>query len=264
MFFVLAKIVQDLILPPSGFLLLMLAGFLIVKKKRKAGGLLIASGAVLLYLMSISPVSDALVRPLEKSHAPLMRIPADARAIVVLSGGVRDLSWVGLEPEPSETSLERTIKGVLLYRARRLPFVVVGGNGDPAKPDLREADAMARVASDLGVPREDIIIENTARNTVESAEAVKSILPGKRIILVTSAFHMKRAAAMFVKQGFDVVPAPAGYRSERQRFSLNALIPNAGNLYYSSRALAEYMSLAWYSMRGDLSWKNHSDTEEAD
>ncbi len=208
MFFVLTKVFQALVLPPSGLLLLMLAGFLIVKKNRRAGGVLIASGAVLLYMMSIHLVSDALVRPLEKSHPPLMQAPVDARAIVVLSGGVKDLSWIGLEPEPSETSLVRTVTGVLFYRARRIPFIVVGGSGDPSKPDIREADAMARVASGLGVPRKDIIIENKAKNTLESAVAVKTMFTGKRIILVTSAQHMKRAAGMFVKQGFDVIPAP--------------------------------------------------------
>jgi uncharacterized SAM-binding protein YcdF (DUF218 family) len=252
MFFVLTKVFQALVLPPSGLLLLMLAGFLIVKKNRRAGGVLIASGAVLLYMMSIHLVSDALVRPLEKSHPPLMQAPVDARAIVVLSGGVKDLSWIGLEPEPSETSLVRTVTGVLFYRARRIPFIVVGGSGDPSKPDIREADAMARVASGLGVPRKDIIIENKAKNTLESAVAVKTMFTGKRIILVTSAQHMKRAAGMFVKQGFDVIPAPTEYHGERRGVSLSSFIPNAGNLNVSSRALSEYMSLAWYSMRGDL------------
>jgi len=252
MFFVFTKVVQHLVLPPSGLLLLMLAGFLIVKKNRKVGGLLIASGAVLLYLMSLHLVSGALLRPLEKSHPPLMQPPVDARAIVVLGGGVRDLSWIGLGPEPSETSLERTVQGVLLYRAKRIPLVVVGGSGDPARPDLREADAMARVASGLGVPKRDILIEKKARNTIESAKAVKTMFPGKRIILVTSASHMKRAAGMFAKQGVDAIPAPTGYRSEQQRFSLSLFLPTAGALNLSSRALAEYMSLAWYSLKDDI------------
>jgi uncharacterized SAM-binding protein YcdF (DUF218 family) len=165
---------------------------------------------------------------------------------------VRDLSWIGLGPEPSETSLERTVQGVLLYRAKRIPLVVVGGSGDPARPDLREADAMARVASGLGVPKRDIIIEKKARNTIESAKAVKTMFPGKRIILVTSASHMKRAAGMFAKQGVDAIPAPTGYRSEQQRFSLSLFLPTAGALNLSSRALAEYMSLAWYSLKDDI------------
>ena len=57
---------------------------------------------------------------------------------------------------------------------------------------------------------------------------------------------------MFGKQGFTVVPSPAGYRSEQRPVSAVSFIPRAEYLHYSSHALAEYMSLAWYSMKGDL------------
>jgi uncharacterized SAM-binding protein YcdF (DUF218 family) len=76
--------------------------------------------------------------------------------------------------------------------------------------DVIEAEAMARAATELGVPRRDIIVEGTARNTQESARAVKRVLKSKRIFLVTSAYHMKRAEGLFKKQGFDVFPRPPG------------------------------------------------------
>jgi uncharacterized SAM-binding protein YcdF (DUF218 family) len=174
-----------------------------------------------------------------------MQAPVDARAIIVLGGGVRDLSWIGLEPEPSDTSLVRTVTGVVFYRARRIPFIVSGGSGDPSQPDIREADAMARVASSLGVPRKDIIIENKARNTIESAKAVKAMFTGKRIILVTSAQHMKRAAGMFAKQGFDVIPAPTEYHGERRGVSLAHSFPmrqsnvSSGRVQYRPRLVLD-------------------------
>jgi uncharacterized SAM-binding protein YcdF (DUF218 family) len=97
-----------------------------------------------------------------------------------------------------------------------------------------------------------MITENAPRNTLESARAAKKLIKGNRIILVTSAYHMKRSSAMFRKQGFDVVPAPAGYRSEQQGLSLYSCIPRAGSLHDSSAALAEFLSLFWYTITGAM------------
>jgi uncharacterized SAM-binding protein YcdF (DUF218 family) len=253
MFFTLTRIVQALILPPSGLLILMAIGFLIVGKKRILGFLCIASGFLLLYGMCTSPVSDALIQPLESMYAPLVVTKdIDAQAIVVLSGGAREASVPGLEPEPGESSLERLVHGVVLYRKLRIPLLFVGGSGDPGRPALQEAEAMARTAISIGIPAKDIQVESSARNTFESAKAVKRLLKNSRVILVTSAYHMKRSVAFFKKQGFDVVPAPTGYRTERRALTGYSLIPRLENLSSSSFALSEYLSYRWYAMRGEL------------
>ena len=75
---------------------------------------------------------------------------------------------------------------------------------------------------------------------------------GRDIILVTSAFHLKRATAMFKKQGFRVIPAPAGYRYEQKKLTFFSFIPHAGNLADSSIALYEYASLLWYSLNKSI------------
>lgn len=248
------RTLQSLLLPPAGLLLLMALGFVIMSICRTFGRLLVASGFILLYLVSIDPVGDALIRPLERAYHPLNAAPKDwkAAAVVVLGGGVRDLAWAGLAPEPSEMSLERVVAAVRLYRSAHLPLVVVGGGGDPSKPDISEAESMARAASSLGVPRRDLIVIENARNTLESAAAAWERLRGERIILVTSAFHMKRAVGMFRKKGFLVIPAPCGYRSEERTLTVRSFIPRADCLLSSHAALAEYLSLAWYGTSGDL------------
>jgi uncharacterized SAM-binding protein YcdF (DUF218 family) len=253
MSYTILRIAQSLILPPSGLLILMAVGFLIVEKRRILGFLCIASGFFLLYALCLGPVSDALIRPLENMYPPLTDTGnIHARAIVVLSGGVRDPSLPGLEPEPADASLERLVQGVVLYRKLRIPLVFVGGSGDPARPELKEADAMAHTALGLGVPARFIHVENSARNTLESARALKRLLESSRVILVTSAYHMKRAVAFFKKQGLDVVPAPTDYRAERRTLTGYSFIPRLDNLYASSAALSEYLSYRWYGMRGDL------------
>ena len=252
--FTVARVLQFLLLPPAGCLLLMAFGFFVIRGWRMLGRLFIAAGFVLLYLVSIGPVTDALLKPLEAGFPPLRvaRAKPEAGAVVVLSGGVRDLSWLELSPAPSETSLERLVAGVMLAQKNRVPLVLVGGSGDPSKDGVSEARAMAGVASELGMRGGTIIVEERARNTLESARAVKRLLKGRRILLVTSAYHMQRAAGLFKKQGFDVVPAACGYRAEQRTRSFISFIPRAENLYYSSSALAEYISLAWYTMSGEL------------
>lgn len=250
--FVISKILMMLILPPAGPLILAAAGFAVIRRYRRVGRVLIISGFVALYLLSIQPVSDVLMRPLEKSFPPLRTMAVKAHAIVVLSGGVKDLTWLGLRPEPSEFSLERLIAGVKFYKALHVPLVLSGGSGDPTNLEISEADAMARVAASIGVPRKDIVVERKSRNTIESARAVRKILAGRRIILVTSAFHMKRASAMFKTQGLEVLPAPAGYTTEQKGLSLFFLFPTAGNLHVSTMAMHEYLSYVWYKGRGDI------------
>ncbi|MGC1455380.1 MAG: YdcF family protein [Nitrospirota bacterium] len=250
--FTFLKILQRLILPPAGILLLMLFGFLLVRSRRSLGRMFIAAGFLLLYGLSIGPAASALIAPLEKDFRPVNLKSAKADCVVVLGGGTRDRSWLGLGPEPGEASIQRVLEAVELYRVLHIPVLLSGGSGDPAQPHLSDAEAMARTALDLGVPKKDTLIDNRSRNTLESARAVKDMLNEKRIILVTSAYHMKRSVALFRKQGIEVVPAPVGFRSEQRPLTFFSFIPSIGNLSSSSLALAEHLSLGWYAMTGDL------------
>ena len=250
--FIISKVLLYLLLPPAGLLLLMLAGLILLRRHRNTGRTLVAAGIILLYGLSLNPVADRLIRPLEAHYRPIPEGPVMADTIVVLGGGARDLSWVPKEPEPSEGSLERLVGALQLARRHHLPLVITGGSGEPVPGSVREADAMAAAAIRLGFPAKDIVIENRSRNTWENAEAIQKLLPGKTIILVTSAFHMRRSVGMFKKQGFSVLPAPVGYRSQTRHGSFTDYIPQATTLETSSTAIAEHLSLVWYRMTGTI------------
>lgn len=252
MFFIITKIILYLIMPPASLLIIMAAGFIVIRRYRVAGNILIGGGVALLYLLSTGPVADLLLKPLEADSKPFKDGQVKADAIVVLGGGVADISWVGLPDDPSGTSLARLVKGIVLYRKLHLPVVLVGGNGDPSRGVTADADAMERIAREVGVPPKDLLVENKSRNTVEGARALGGLIKGRRIILVTSAYHMKRAARMFRKQGFDVIPAPTAYISAQREITPYSFIPNAGSLYSSSSACAEYISLSWYRLTGSI------------
>jgi uncharacterized SAM-binding protein YcdF (DUF218 family) len=111
---------------------------------------------------------------------------------------------------------------------------------------------MAAVAERMGVPRSLILLDRTSHNTLENAAAVRALISSRKILLVTSASHMKRAVAMFSKAGFTVIPAPCGYRARSRAHTPLNYIPRADHLETSSLALAEYISLTWYGLRGKL------------
>lgn len=249
---VLQRIAQRLVLPPANILLLMLLGFLLVRCRRTLGRLLIVVGFLLLYGLSISPVSTGLITPLERAFRPVNVKLVKADVIVVLGGGARDLSWLGLEPQPGEGSLQRLVAAVKLYRSLHIPIMITGGAGDPAQPRLSDADAMARAATELGVPRKDLMLDNTSPNTLASARTMKQRLSGKRIILVTSAYHLKRSMAMFKTQGLEVIPQPSGYLRGRQDSSLYTALPSMDSLSASTIALSEHISYFWYWLKGDI------------
>jgi len=250
--FVIAKTLLWLLLPPASLIILVFSGVLIMGCCRGFGRFLVALGIAALYGLSISPVSDALLKPLESAWPPLSGKRVKAEAIVVLGGGVRDLSWLGQPVTPTPEAEARLLQGVFLYRNMRVPLVLVGGNGDPSRSAPGDADALEPVARSLGVPARDIVVENRSRNTLEAARNVGVLIKVRRIVLVTSAYHMKRSVALFRKQGFEVIPAPAVYLSEQRKQSAYSFIPHAGALESSAAACAEYLSLFWYSLAGDI------------
>lgn len=158
-------------------------------------------GAVvaLVCLAALTPLPNYLVRAL---RAEPRLDPADA--IVVLGGGV--------EPDGALTagSLSRVTQGIRLSKARLAPVIVFSGAALDRR--MAEAEVAAGLARDLGVPSEQILTETGARTTREEAAQIARRLEPRavrQILLVTDSEHLTRAAALFERAGFKVLPAPA-------------------------------------------------------
>lgn len=254
MTFVLQKILWFLVLPPASPAALILLGLVLIDRRRRTGKALVLTGLALLYLLSLGHTADVLVKPLEQASSPITmdRTPVGADAVVVLGGGSIDLAWLGADATPNAETSSRLITGVVLARKLGVPLVLSMGNGEPFATAVNDADVMADTAAALGMPRNRIVVENRSRNTVENAHAVRKLIAGNTIVLVTSAYHMKRAKTMFAKRGFSVLAAPAYFLGQSRRCSPVSLIPRAGDLAHSSTAIAEWASLVWWSIRGEM------------
>lgn len=252
MLFTLQKLIWYLVMPPSSLILLMLFGLFIARRHRKTGRALVIAGLGALYLLSLDPVANLLLRPLENAAPPLQRLPAAVAAVVVPGGGSVDLAPFGVPSVPNAETWTRLVKGIELARELNVPLVLAGGNGEPFAARLNDAEVMAAAAYALGMPRQQVIVENRSRNTLENSHAVRAVVKGERIILATSAYYMKRAVRLFSKRGFTVIPAPTYHLCQPRRINIFTLIPGASNLARSSTALAEWLSLGWWGLRGEL------------
>ncbi len=63
---------------------------------------------------------------------------------------------------------------------------------------------------------------------------------------------MHRAVAMFTRRGFTVIAAPTGQSVQSRKYGIDMLIPRAGALDRSAMAIAEWLSMVWWSLRGEM------------
>ncbi len=210
------------------------------------------TGFVTFYLFSISLVGNLLCVPLEKTHPPYQGSAVDVNGIVVLTAGLQDLSHLGLGTKPGGASILRLNHGIEIYRKLKgVPIIICGGNGDPANPNLSEGKALWDLAVSLGISEKDLILEDKSKTTYEGVYKLKTLMGegSQRIILVTSAMHMPRSVGLYEQGGFEVIPAPTQYITQKIEINLTSLIPSLRGLSVSSTAISEYLLRVYYYFR---------------
>lgn len=250
MLFTIKKLVAPFLLPPGIFILVLTAsGLAGLARRHRFVGAVTLLAAMGLYALSIGPVAQMLIRGLEKEFA----VPARPRGdvIVLLGGGtvqhVPDLSGTGV---PTPLMMGRIVTTVRLYRQTRLPIIVSGGRF--AESDLSEAQLAKRIMIDLGVPEDAIIKEEKARDTAENARFSADICLRNgfsRPIVLTSAYHLKRALIAFSAVGMPATPFPAYFLGPvNGSIKWNDLLPRASSLNLSANALHEYLGIWYYRL----------------
>jgi uncharacterized SAM-binding protein YcdF (DUF218 family) len=126
----------------------------------------------------------------------------DADFVMVLGSGLRD----GVRVTPllaSRLERGRQVQAALVARGANPMLIVSGGKGGDER--LSEAEAMARYLAERGVPAATVIREDRSRTTEENLTFSRAIMersrPDYRCIIVTSSFHVFRAAIIARRVG---------------------------------------------------------------
>ncbi len=217
--------------------------------------------AVLLYLFSTGIGERLIVIPLENTVPPLnskvfkkVKNSKDF-AILVLSGGAIDKSpaWEG-HPTVGGRTLKRLNYTFYLYNNTGFPIICSGGV-IPSNLDVSLARLMANILKRWGVPENKIILEEKSRNTKENiANSLNIVLRKnfKKLIIVTSAFHMPRtyliAKKLSGRTSINVIPAPCDYFSNRKSLTFYDFLPYPTYMYHNSLAIREFIGLIYYGL----------------
>lgn len=251
--FLLKKVAGEL-LSPLSFVFILLAValvFLWFTRRQRLGKLLFTAGFLLFVVVAYGWLGGPALRALERDYRPMVAPPAEIKWIVVLGGGARSNPDLPPTQRASQATLARAVEGVRLQRL--LPESKLVLSGGAVLAGGVDADTMAALARELGVPREAIVLDAVSADTESQALAMRELLKGERCILVTSASHMRRSLALFRKAGVDALPAPTHYLGQQNAtLSPGDFFPGAGHIYGADVALHEYLGTAWGWLTGRL------------
>lgn len=221
--------------------------FYAVKRKKTAKKIALVA-VVQLFIFSVSPLPTYLIRRLEQQYKPLKHISANNNLpILVLGGGHTYDTTLIPSQQISTGALSRLTEGIRLYKECNKTRLTLSGyskyNGKPA-----HAKVMAETAISLGVKAKDTVILSKPSITWEEAIAFKKRFGnGKKLILVTSAYHMPRAIETFKRVGLSPVPAPTDYQVKHDTDKLlYNWKPSAEKIKYTTKALHEYAGMVYY------------------
>lgn len=250
---IIQKLISNLILSPSLLIIILVFLYLRGLKKASKSRRFLPLVAVFIYLISIEPVKDIIIKPLEKTYPVIKEEELKkADAYIMLGGGINENAPLSLNETgiASHSALARLVEVARLYRINSKKVFLSGGivyNGKKS-----EAEVYAKMLVDLGVNKKDIIIEGTSRTTSENAESTKLLLENYKInnpILVTSATHMRRSVESFRRRGIEVIPAPCDYLSDYAPYNVNSYMPSVENILDINKGMWEYIGIIYYALR---------------
>ena len=252
MFFILSKLLNFLLTPIIWIIGCLLYGLITKQQGRKKWFLWTA--VVLLIVFTNPFLGNIAIKKWEVPYKKLSELNIVYDYGIVL-GGIAE--WdANYKRLIFRGSSDRLMQAIDLYKTGRIKkFLLSGGSGSETKPDDKEMIYIREYLLKLGVPEEDILVEAESRNTHENAKFVSKIMHGReaRYLLITSAFHMRRAKGCFVKEGIKVFSWPVDRISMPEDEELNIknlIVPSAEYLLSWTLLLKEIIGFEVYRIMG--------------
>jgi uncharacterized SAM-binding protein YcdF (DUF218 family) len=252
--FIVSKIGGFLTLPSNLLLIAGLFGFLLLfTRYMRFGRVLVGLMVVSLGAFGLTGLGNVLIRPLEDRFPAWDQSRGAPTGIIILGGSISpDVSRSRGEVALNEAAERLTIAAKLARQYPDARIIFTGGNGDTFATQSTEADFALLLLMSFGIPREQILVEDRSRTTLENALFTKRLVnpkPGERWLLVTSAYHMPRAMGVFRKADFTVEAYPVDWRVGDPVEALPFDKVSDG-LKRSDTAIHEWVGLVGYFLTG--------------
>ncbi|MEM8527368.1 MAG: YdcF family protein [Bacteroidota bacterium] len=254
MFFLFSKLLNFLINPLVWILAAMVYALWTKKERRRKKSLWLALGLFLFF--SNEFLSNQLLHWWEKETITADQIQTNEYDIAILLGGYGDPYTIPNHDRfnfaPSANRFTQTYE---LYRTGKIKRILLtGGKSDIWQENQSESILAQNLLLRLGVPDSAILLEPDARNTRENALFTQDLLDkiehGDNL-LITSAFHMKRAKACYDKVGISYTPYAVDHRSKRSPKSLKYyLVPDSGSFSTWKMIIKEWIGFVVYRIAG--------------
>lgn len=257
--FWLKKCISHWLLPlPFGLFLITLGIFILLFNKRKSAIITMLMGFLIITLFSLQPISSTLINALQNQYTPLTIPPASVNNVVVLGGGISGGKNLPPNITLNSSSLSRLVEGIRLFKLIQQTHpdakLILSGGRVFQSPAI--AGKMQNTALMLGIPGQNMMLENGSRDTQEEAALLQKTLGNKPFILVTSAFHMPRSIALFKNLGMNPIAAPTQFLGKNDG-AIFWYIPKTTNLVNSDIAIHEYLGIAWARVTGNQCSSSH-------
>ena len=191
-----------------------------------------------------------MLAPLENYASPVTDEAAEQAGLIIILGGgtIQNSPEEGNNGSLSGDSFKRALYGLCLADKYRLPVLYSGGRsfGNQGKG---EAEIAMHILSKYNRGGIKLMKETMSRTTYENALYVKEKFNPGRVILVTSAYHMKRSLYTFRKAGVECVPAPTDYKIDSRDYNITSFIPKSSEMDNIYKGLKEYVGLLFYMLK---------------
>jgi len=243
--FLLKKFVSFFVEPLGLVLILSVFGiyYFYAKKESKAEKFFLSS-LFLLFLFSYPPFSNLLLKGLENQYLKY-DYKENVKYIHVLGSGHNTDVKQPLSSQISSAGMKRIVEGIIIHN--HIPNSKIIFTGYAADTNTSQAVMNARLAKELNVSRNDLVINPLPKDTKEEALFAKTVVGDAPFALVTSASHMPRAMILFKSLGLHPIAAPTNYYQEEFRGYLRA--PSATSFYVSTIATHEYVGIVWTKLK---------------
>ncbi len=254
MTFYLSKFLWFMFNPFNIIILILISGIIFYFLKfNKTSKVLFTFCFTILLSISFLNIGKYLIYKLENQYYDNITLPKRLDGILILGGATNPSLFKDFEQVNVNDSAERIIEAVnIINNYNNIKIVFSGGSGFPNRPDLNHSQVVKVFFKNMKLTNDKIIYESKSRNTFENIRNSKAIVNPKKNekwLLITSAFHMRRAILIAEKHNWQLIPYPVDFKINKN-FNIGLSLNFLSNLNYFNDASHEWIGLFSYYFLG--------------